>query len=102
MGPRLSPGFPGDSVVKNPPANAGEAGLIPGSGRAPGEGNGHLLQYFFLGNPMDRETWRSTVHGVAKNQTLFNDETTITTDPAQPLTCWGQPEQMSLVWFPQL
>ena len=51
---------------------------------------------------MDRETWRSTVHGVAKNQTLFNDETAIMTDPAQPLTRWGQPEQMSLVWFPQL
>ena len=48
-------GFPGDSVVKNPPANAGDAGSIPGSGRSPGEGYGNPLQYSFLGNPMDRE-----------------------------------------------
>ena len=48
-------GFPGDSVVKNPPANAGYTGSIPGSGRAPGEGNGNLLQYSCLGNPRDEE-----------------------------------------------
>ena len=47
-------GFPGGSVVKNPPANAGDLGLIPGSGRSPGEGNGNPLQYSCLGNPMDR------------------------------------------------
>ena len=47
-------GFLGGSVVKNPPANAGDAGLIPGSGRSPGEGNGNPLQYSCLGNPMDR------------------------------------------------
>ena len=41
-------------------------GLIPGSGRSPGEGNGNILQYSCLGNPMDREAWRATVHGVAK------------------------------------
>ena len=46
--------FPGVSVVKNPPANAGDAGLIPGLGRSPGEGNGNPLQYCCLGNPMDR------------------------------------------------
>ena len=45
---------PGCSVVKNPPANAGDAGSIPGSGRSPGEGNGNPLQYPCLGNPMDR------------------------------------------------
>ena len=38
-------GFPGDSVVENLPANAGDTGLTPGSGRSPGEGNGNLLQY---------------------------------------------------------
>ena len=59
-------GFPGGSVVKNPPANAGDVGLIPGSGRSPGEGNGNPLQYSCLGNPMDRGTWQATVHGVAK------------------------------------
>ena len=59
-------GFPGGSVVKNPPANAGDADPIPGSGRSPGEGNGNPLQYSCLGNPMDREAWWATVHGVAK------------------------------------
>ena len=47
-------GFPSGSVVKNPPANAGDAGSIPGSGRSPGEENGHPLQYSCLGNPMNR------------------------------------------------
>ena len=46
-------GFPGGSVVKNLPANAGDTGLIPGSGRSPGEGNGNPLQYFCLENSMD-------------------------------------------------
>jgi len=46
-------GFSGGSVVKNLPANVGDAGLIPGSGRPPGEGNGNTLQSSCLGNPMD-------------------------------------------------
>ena len=65
-------GFPGGSVVKNPPANAGDAGdvgLIPGLGRSPGEGNGNPLQYSCLENPMDRGAWWATVHGVTKSQT---------------------------------
>ena len=53
-------------VVKNPPANAGDAGSIPGSGSSPGEGNGNPLQYSCLENPMDRGAWRATVHGVEK------------------------------------
>ena len=56
-------GLPGGSVVKNPPANAGDtgdSGLIPGSGRSPGEGNGNTLQYSCLGNPMDRGAWKAT------------------------------------------
>ena len=44
-------GFPDGSVVKNPPANAGDGGLIPGSERSPGEGNGNPFQYSCLGNP---------------------------------------------------
>jgi len=59
-------GFPGDSVVKNLPNNAGEAGdmgSITGSGRPPGKGNGNPLQYSCLGNPMDRGVWRATVQG---------------------------------------
>ena len=58
--------FPGSSVVKNLPANAGNGGLIPGSGRSLGEGNGNPLQYSCLGKPMDRGAWWATVHGVAK------------------------------------
>ena len=57
----------GGSVVKNPPASAGDAGLIPGSGRSFGEENGNPLQYFCLGSPMDREAWQATVHGVSKS-----------------------------------
>ena len=56
-------GFPGGSMVKNPPANAGDMGLIPGLGGSPGEGSGNPLQYSCLGNPMDRELWWATVHG---------------------------------------
>ena len=59
-------GFPGGSVVKNPPANAGDAGWILGKGRSPGEGNGNPLQYSCLGNSMYRGAWWATVHGVAK------------------------------------
>ena len=57
-------------VVKNLPANAGDirgAGLIPGPGRSPGEGNGNPLQYSYLENPMDRGAWRATVYSVAKS-----------------------------------
>ena len=59
-------GFPGVSVVENPPGNAGDMGLIPGSGRSPGEGNGNPLQYSCLENPLDRGAWWATVHGVAR------------------------------------
>ena len=66
----LKRSFPGGSVVKNPPANAGgmgDTGWIPGSGRSPGEGKGNSLQYSCLGNPMDRGAWRATVHGVTES-----------------------------------
>ena len=58
--------FPGHSVVKNPPANAGDTGLIPGSGRSSGEGNGNPLQYSCLGSPMERGFWEVTAHGITK------------------------------------
>ena len=61
--------FPGGSVVKNLPANAGDAGSIPGSGRSPGEGNDNPLQYSCLENSMDREAWQATVRGVTNSQT---------------------------------
>ena len=53
-------------MVKNPPANAGYAGSIPGSGRYSREGNGNPLQYSCLEIPMDRGTWQATVHWVTK------------------------------------
>ena len=53
-------------AVKNLPANAGDPGSIPGSGRSPGGEHGNLLQYSCLENPMDRGDWRATVHGVSK------------------------------------
>jgi len=58
-------GFHGGSVVNNLPANAGDRGLIPGSGRSLGEGNGNPLQYSCLGNPTDRVAWWATVYEVA-------------------------------------
>ena len=64
--------FPGGTVVKNLPANAGDirdTGSISGSGRSPGGGNGNPFQYFCLKNPIDRGAWRATVHGVTKCQT---------------------------------
>ena len=65
---RHSGGFPGSSGVKNPPANAGDVGSIPGSGRSPGEGNVNPLVYTCLGNPTDRGAWWASVHGVAKSR----------------------------------
>ena len=56
-------------MVKNLPANAGDSGLILGSGRSPGGGNANPLQYTCLENPMDRRSWQATVHGVAKSWT---------------------------------
>ena len=59
-------------MVKNLPANAGDAGSVPGSGRSPGGGNGNSLQYSCLKNPVDRGAWRATVHGVTKSQTQLS------------------------------
>ena len=54
-------------MVKNLPVNVGDTGLIPGWGRFPGEQNGIPLQYSCLENPVDREPWQATVHGVAES-----------------------------------
>ena len=62
-------GFPGGSVVKNLPANAGDVGSIPGLGRSPGEGNGNPLQFSCLENPMDGGIWQAIVHGIAESDT---------------------------------
>ena len=62
-------GFPGGAVVKNLPANAGDSGSIPGSGRSSRGGNRSTLQYSCLDNPMDRGVWQDIVHGVAQSWT---------------------------------
>ena len=66
--PKPWQGFCGGSKVKNPPTNAGDVGLIPGSGRSPGGENGNTLQYSYLENSMDRGAWQATVHGVTNSQ----------------------------------
>ena len=66
-------GFPGGSVLKNPPARSGDPGSIPGSGRSPEEWNGYPLQYSCLENPMDRGAWQTTVHGVPKSWIRLSD-----------------------------
>ena len=57
---QIGPGYRKDAC------NVGDLGSIPGSGRSPGGGNSHPLQYSCLENPMDRGAWQATVHGVAK------------------------------------
>ena len=57
-------GFPGSSASKESACNAGDMGLIPGSGRFPGGGHGNPLQYSCLDNPMDRGAWQATVQRV--------------------------------------
>ena len=65
--------FPGGSVLKNSPVNAGDLGSILGLGRSPGEGNGNPLQYSYPENPVDRGVWWATVHGVTKSQTRLSN-----------------------------
>ena len=70
------PGFLGGRVVKNLPINAGDTrgmGSIPGLGRSSGGGNGNLLQYSCLGNPMDSGAWWAIVHGAAKESDMTNE-----------------------------
>ena len=70
--PKAQGSFPGGAVVKNPPANAGDApdlGSIPGSGRSPGVVNGNPLQYSYLESPRDRRAWQATSHGVSESDT---------------------------------
>ena len=75
-------GFSHSSVGKESAYNAGDPGLIFGSGRLPGEGNGNPLQYCCLENPMDRGAWWATVHGVAR---IGHDLVTKPPPPPPPL-----------------
>ena len=62
----------GNSYGEEPMCNVGDLGLIPGWGRSLGEGNGYILQYSCLENPMVRGAWQATVHGVAKSCTQLS------------------------------
>jgi len=70
--PKYPEGFPGGSVVKNPPASAGDKCSVSGLGRSPGEENGNPLQYSCLENPVDRGAWSDTVYAAAKSQTQLS------------------------------
>ena len=76
-------GFPGGSVVKNPPASAEDVGSIPGSGKSPEEGNGNSVQYSCLENSIGRRAWWATVHGAAKGQTQLS------ASASTHMTCYG-------------
>ena len=66
-------GFLSGSDSKESACNAGDPGLIPGSGRSPGRGHDNPLQYSCLENPMDRGAWWATVHGVTKSRAQLSD-----------------------------
>ena len=66
-------GFPGGSDGKESACNAGDLGSIPGSGKSPEEGNDSPFKYSCLENPEDREAWRATAYGVAKNWTRLSE-----------------------------
>ena len=72
QGPSRIEGFLGGSDGKESTYSVGDPGSIPVSGRSSGEGNGNPLHYSCLENPMDRRSWRATVHGVAKSQTQLS------------------------------
>ena len=67
-------GFPASSVVQNLPANTRDLGLIPGSGRSPGEGNGNPFQYSRPENPMDGGAWRATIHAASKSHDFITEQ----------------------------
>ena len=95
---KISSVYPGGSDGKASAYNAGDPGLIPGSGRSPGEGNGNPLQYSCLENPMDGGAWLATVHAVAKSRTQLSDFTiTITIHTVH--TVRGVLKARILKWF---
>ena len=94
-------GFPGDLVLKNPPADAGDMGSIPVSGRSSGEGNDNPSWYSCLGNPMNRRTSWATVNGFAKDWTRLSDERRVKSesDVAQSCPTLCNPMDCSLPGF---
>ena len=94
----IQKGFPGGSVVKDTPANAGDMGLIPRLGRSPGGGNGSPLQYSCLENPIDRGAWPARVHGVSKIQTRLSNWACMQDQP-RGLLCLPVPTTFPYPWF---
>ena len=76
--------------MANPPANSGDVGSTPGSGRSPGEGNGHPFQYSCLENPVDRGAWQAAVHGAAKIQTTEHSHSLYIREPLTEIVHLGQ------------
>ena len=72
QGQMLIQRFPGGSDGKESACNVGDPGLIPGSGRFPGEGKGNPLLYSCLENSIDRGVWQAKIHGIAKSQTRLS------------------------------
>ena len=77
FGISLGLGFPGGSDGKESVCNAGDLGLIPGSGRSPGERHGNPLQYLAWRIPKDRGAWRVTVHGIAESDAYMTEHLTL-------------------------
>ena len=90
-------GKPGFSIGKESACGAGDLGSSPWSGRSPEEGNGNPLQYSCLGNPMDREAWRVTIHGCHKE----SDTTERLTQATKPLPCSTESPEV-FWWSPPL
>ena len=90
-------GLPTGLMVKNPPVNAGDTrdtGLIPGSGRPPGVGNGSPLQYSCLGNLVDRGAWQATVHGATESDTTEHTVQTL----KKKVECLLRNSQILFTW----
>ena len=96
--------FPGGSDSKESTCSAGDPGLIPVLRRSLGKGNGFALQYSCLGNPMDRGTWQTTVHGVTKSRTQLRDSLWCShrSDPmdgwTQNILCSSNPDPPDKEW----
>ena len=85
-------------MVKNPPANTGDTGSIPGLGSSSGEGNGNPLQYSCLGNPLDRGSWQATVHGGHKRVGHDWSTTTNTTSRLQSVQLLSRVQLFATLW----
>ena len=96
VGVRAYAGFPGGSMVKNPPANAGDTSLISGLGSSPGGGNGNPLQYSCLESSTDGGAWQATVHGVAKSRAQLSDFTYLLTYLVE---CKQMEELTAVMWY---